>query len=345
MNGPHQLLDISWSTIAKLVLAGFGVYVIFLVREILVWVLFGLIISVLFDPMIDALTKRHIPRVVATVGLYFGVFGLFAYVIFSVTPIFLHEMEDFATRLPEYFEEKISPALRGLGVSAFQDFQSVLNAFAKDAAKSTANIFKALFVIFGGIFSTVFVISVALFLSLEDRPVERIISMLFPSRYEALALQVWAKSQRKVSGWFLSRVISSLFVFFATYAMFLVFGIETSRFSLSALAALLNFIPIVGPIIAGVLIALLIALESPWQALLVLVAFTLIQQIDGNVLEPLLARRFVGLPPSLVLISLAVGSQFWGIMGAILAIPLAGVLFEFLRDFLKKRKEESTDIL
>ena len=106
-----------------------------------------------------------------------------------------------------------------------------------------------------------------------------------------------------------------------------------------------DFIPIVGPVIAGILIALLIALESPLQALFVFLAFMLIQQIDGNVLTPLLSKRFIGLPPALVLISLAIGSQFWGVMGAILAIPLAGVLFEFLRDFLKRRKEENTVII
>jgi len=53
----------------------------------------------------------------------------------------------------------------------------------------------------------------------------------------------------------------------------------------------------------------------------------------------------LGIPPALVLIALAVGLQLWGIMGAILAIPLAGILFEFLRDFLKKRKEESTIVV
>ncbi len=345
MNGYHQLLDISWGTIVKLALAGFLVYVIFLIREILVWVLFGLIISVLFDPVIDALHKWHIPRVVSTMLVYFCIFGFLAYIVFATAPIFIHEVQEFSNRLPQYFEERISPSLQGLGVATFQDFQSFLDALTQDAAQNTGNVFKAFFVIFGGIFSTIFVISVALFLSIEDRPIERIISLLFPPKYETLALNIWEKSQRKVSGWFLSRVISSLFVLFATYVTLLIFGVEQSRFSLSTLAALLNFIPIVGPVIAGILIALLVALESPLQALFVLLAFTLIQQIDGNVLEPLLSKRFVGLPPALVLISFAIGVQFWGIMGAILAIPLAGVLYEFLRDFLKKRKEEKTVVI
>jgi len=106
------------------------------------------------------------------------------------------------------------------------------------------------------------------------------------------------------------------------------------------LAFITNFIPFIGPIIAGLIIALFTALDSWLKALFILIAFFIIQQIEGNILTPILSRRFVGLPPALVLVSLIVGAKLWGIMGAILAIPIAGVLFEFLGDFLKRRKEE-----
>lgn len=340
----HSLLDISWGTIVKLALAGFLVYVVFLIRDILVLVLFGLIISVLFDPVIDFLQKRRIPRVVSTMGVYLVLFGLVSYTIFAITPIFVQEIQEFSHRLPQYFEERISPSLAVLGVETFQDFESFVDALTKDAAQDTSNIAKALVIIFGGIFNTIFVVSVSIFLSVEDRPVEKVIGVLFPKRYEALALDLWKRSQRKVSGWFLSRVMSSTFVFSATYLTLILFGVD-SRLSLALFAGVLNFVPVVGPLLAGVVIALIVALESPLQALFVLLAFILIQQIEENVLMPLLSKRFIGLPPSLVLISLAIGAQFWGIMGAILAIPLAGIFFEFLRDFLKKRKEESTVVL
>src|SRR3989338_10472548 len=162
MNSQSQLLDISWGTIVKLALGGFLVYVVFLMRDILALVLFGLIISVLFDPVIDFLQKRRIPRVVSTLGVYLALFGLLSYTVFATTPIFVQEIQEFSHRLPQYFEERISPSLQGLGVATFQDFQSFVDAFATDASQNTANIFKVLFAIFGGIFSTIFVISVAM---------------------------------------------------------------------------------------------------------------------------------------------------------------------------------------
>jgi predicted PurR-regulated permease PerM len=344
MSGNNQLLDISWATIVKLALAGFLVYVFFLIRDILVLVLFGVIISILFDPVIDRLQKYKIPRMISTLGVYITLFAIISYTIFATTPIFAHELNEFAQRLPQYFEESISPSLQKLGVTTFQDFQSLIDAVTKNATEDSSNILKALFSIFGGIFSTLFVISVSIFLSIEDRPIERVIVLVFPKRHEALALSLYKRSQKKVSGWFLSRVISSLFVLIATYFTLILFGVH-SPFSLALFAGLLNFIPVVGPLLAGLLIALIVALESPLQALFVLLAFVLIQQIEENVLMPLLSKRFVGLPPVLVLISLAIGAHFWGIMGAILAIPLAGIFFEFLRDFLKKRKEEKTVVL
>lgn len=81
------------------------------------------------------------------------------------------------------------------------------------------------------------------------------------------------------------------------------------------------------------------------KALFVLAAFALLQQIEGNLISPLLTKKFVGLPPILVLLALAIGGKLWGILGAILVIPLAGILYEFLRDFLKKRKEEKAVVL
>ena len=114
--------------------------------------------------------------------------------------------------------------------------------------------------------------------------------------------------------------------------------------SLGLLSGDLNFIPIVGPLLTGILIGNVVALDSVLKAGFVILSLILIQQIENNILTPLLTTRFIGLPPALVLIALAIGGQLWGVMGAILAIPLAGIIFEFLKDFLKKRKEETSGV-
>ena len=126
--------------------------------------------------------------------------------------------------------------------------------------------------------------------------------------------------------------------------VFKLFKIDFS-FSLGFLAGITNFIPIIGPIVAGVVIFAMVAMTSLSKAIFVLLAFTILQQIEGNIISPILSRKFIGLPPVLVLISLAVGGKLWGIMGAILVIPLVGIIYEFLRDFLKKKKAEKPVVL
>ena len=339
----EKVLDISWNTILKIAVAALVVYLIFILKHILVWVLFGLIISILFDPVIDWLQKRRIPRAIAAVIVYTLFFGIIAFIIYGTAPFFVSEVQRFSEVFPQYFDT-ISPVLEGLGVAAFQDFQSFMEAVSGGVASLGSNVFTALFAVFGGIFSTIFVISIAIFLSIEEKSVERMLTLLFPKKHEAFALSLWARSQRKVSAWFLSRVLTSVFVGGASYLALLAFDVRYP-FSLALLAGVLNFIPIIGPLITAVLIGIVVALDSALQAVFVILAFVLIQQIEGNILTPLLTRRFIGLPPSLVLIALAVGGELWGIMGAILSIPLAGILFEFLRDFLKKRKEEKPVML
>ena len=90
---------------------------------------------------------------------------------------------------------------------------------------------------------------------------------------------------------------------------------------------------------------MVVAMTSWLKAAFFLAAFIVIQQIEGNILTPVLTKKFIGLPPALVIVSLLVGGKLWGIMGAILAIPLAGIFFEFIGDFLRRRKEEKTVIL
>lgn len=343
MNQQDRVLDISWASILKVGVAIFAFYMLFLVRDILIWFIFALIISILFNPVIDFLHKRKIPRTLSVIFVYVGTFGIISLLIFLVAPLFIFEIQNFSQILPEYFE-KISPPLKALGVQAFEDIESFLELINKSLEAMAANVLSAAFAIFGGIFSTIFILTIAVFLSLEEKGVEKTLSLLFPKKYEAYAFNLWQRSQKKVNGWFLSRILSSLFVGGASYFAFLVFN-TNYPFSMGLLAGVLNFIPIIGPIVTGFLIFILVSLDNTLRAVFVLIAFTLIQQIENNILTPILTKRFVGIPPILVLVSLVVGGKLLGLLGAILAIPLAGILFEFLRDFLKKRKEEEPVVL
>lgn len=330
-------LDISWNSIIKVVIAFLIVYLLFLIKDLLILVIFALIISVLFNPLIDFLQKRKLPRVLGAGLIYFVVFGGIGFLMYLIVRAFIPEIQQFVVSFPEYFE-KIAPSLQRLGIEAFES----LEVFARSAEEwlkgASANIFTALFSFFGGAFTAVFVFFLAFFFSLEEKGMEKAIRLFFPKRQEEMALSIWQKSQKKISGWFAARIICCIFVGLASFIALKIFKIDYAA-TLGVFAGLTNIIPYLGPIFAGLIITVLVLLEDLLKGFFILIVFVLIQQIEGNILSPVLTKRFIGLPPALVLIALIIGGTLWGFLGMILIIPLAGIVFEFIRDFLRKKKE------
>lgn len=337
-----KVLDISWETILKIAVAAVFFYILYLLRDILIWIVFALIISVLFDPAINFL-KRFIPRVLAVILIYIAVFGVIGSSIYLVAPVFIAEINQFSQDFPTYFE-KISPPLRSLGIEAFDSFEKFIKTMQDQLLGISSSVFSAIGAIFGGLFATITILTIALFLSIEESGLERVVAALSPKKYEAVVMSILARSQKKVAGWFGSKILSSIFIGFLTFLICYVLNIDYA-ISFALFAGVFNLIPIIGPIVSGVIIGMIVLAASWLKAAFFLGAFTLIQQIEGNILTPVLTRKFIGLPPVLVLVALLVGGRLWGFMGALLAIPMAGIFFEFIRDFLKKKKEEKSVVL
>lgn len=340
METTEKILDISWRTILKVSVAILIFYALFAIREILILFVFALTISVLLNPAINFLRRRKIPRSLGVVFVYVGIFGALSILIYMMIPVFAQELQRFLDFFPQYFE-RISPPLRNLGLEAFKDIETFLKALEGNLGEMAKNIFTALFAVFGGVFSTLFVIITAVFLSLEGSAVEKALVLLFPKKYEARVLDVWKRGEKKVSGWFGGRIISCIFVGVASYIAFLIFTVKYP-FTLALFAGVFNFVPYIGPLITAALLFLVVFPANPLVGIFVLITFVLIQQIENSVLTPILMKKFVGLPPVLVLLALVIGGELWGFLGAILAVPLFGILFEFLKGFLEKRRDQQT---
>lgn len=104
-----------------------------------------------------------------------------------------------------------------------------------------------------------------------------------------------------------------------------------SALTLGLLAALLEFIPFIGPIISAVPAILLAFAEGPDKAFYTLLLFILVQQIEGNLLEPMVQQRAVDLPPALLLFALVAGGLVFGGAGIVLAAPLTVVLYVMVK--------------
>ncbi len=335
----EQVLDISWETIIKVFVAIFIFYIIYLARDIALWFFFGLAISILLEPAINFLRKLRLPKLVAVVLVYLSIFGILGLLVYLTAPIFISEIKQFSQFLPDYFE-KVSPVLRQLGVDVAKSFKEFSGLLVGGLEQSSKGVLNALMALFGGLSSALFILTIAFFLSLGDRGPEKFLALVLPKRYEEQIISFFEKAQTKVAGWFGARILACLFVGAASFIVFYIFGIKYALL-LALISAILNFVPYIGPLTTAVILVIFIAVSSgSWVVVFyVLLAVTAIQAVESMLLTPLLMKKMIDLPPVLVLIALLVGAKIFGFLGMIFAVPLFGIIFEFMKEFLEKRRE------
>ncbi len=338
----EKLLDITWGTILKIAVAGLILYFLFSISQFLVWFAFAFVISILFEPAIEWLGRHRVPRLLAVTFLYLVVFGAISISIYLALPYFISEIKYFSEYFPQAFPEfftKISPFFEKIGFESFTDLETFLGYMQEKLEALGSNALSAIFAFFGGIFSAIFTITIAVFLSLERKNVEEGLRLFFPKKYENYLLNAWEKSQKRITGWFFMRIIGVIFVGVSSYVAFYFLNVEYPIF-LALIAGIFDFVPFIGPFFGAIIIFAVIFVTNPYQAIFVLVAFGFIEFIENSILLPALSRKVIKVSPIVVLTALFIGGKFWGPMGAILGVPLGAIMLDFFRDFLQKRKEE-----
>lgn len=181
-----------------------------------------------------------------------------------------------------------------------------------------------------GVADTLLVIVGGIYLAAQPELYRVGVIKLVPARGRALAAQALEASGRALRLWLLGRMVSMAVVGFLTWLGLMIIGVP-SALTLALLAALLEFVPFLGPILAAVPAILLGFAAGPDKALWVAFLFLLIQQLEGNVLEPMVQQRAVDLPPALLLFALVAGGLVFGVVGILLAAPLTVVLYVLVK--------------
>ena len=340
----EQTLDISIKTIIKIFIAVFVLYIVYLAKDVVLWFFFALIISVLLEPAINFLRWFRLPKIIAMAVIYLSIFGFLGVLIYLTAPIFIFELKQFSQYLPDYFE-KIDPILKQFGIDLAYIFDDLIKVLTNDLEKSSGGIISAVITFFGGVSSAIFILTLAFFLSLEEKGTEKVLILLTPKKYEEYIIALFERSQVKVAGWFAARIFSCFFVGVASFIIFYMFDIKYALI-LALISGVLNFVPYIGPLITSILLVVFIAVSSnSWMVMFyVLISVVAIQIIENNLLTPILMKKMINLPPVLVLISLLAGSQMLGFLGTIFAVPVFAIVYEFLKEFLEKRRGEEAQL-
>jgi predicted PurR-regulated permease PerM len=134
-------------------------------------------------------------------------------------------------------------------------------------------------------------------------------------------------------------MVLSLTVGILIYIGLAIFGVQ-HRVLLALVAAAMEIIPFFGPIIAAVPAVILGLLKSPMVGLWVIFIYTIVHQLENHLIVPNVMNRAIGLNPAVVIISLLIGGELYGIPGIILSVPIAVVLVELLKDFGHHHEEQ-----
>ncbi len=326
---------------------GAAAYALWLLRDIALLVLTAIVIASAIEPGVTFFTKYRIHRIVAVTVMYLVVFGSLFGLVYAFVPPILTETQSFLSTAPQYLDTLNLPAsLTGIPETArtmasaeqSQSIFDTLIAFQSAFADTSGGVVRVVSTFFGGIFSLLLVIVLSFYFAIQSTGVEDFIRLVTPAKQEQYTVGLWQRAQRKIGQWMQGQLLLSLISGTITYLGLVILGVPYALL-LAVIAAIMNLVPVFGSLIAGV-IATIIAFTSGGLALALMVAglFLIINQIEGNLLYPLVVNKVVGIPPLLVILALLVGGSLAGFLGVVLSIPLAAAFKEFLSDVERNKR-------
>lgn len=306
-------------------------------------VILAIIVCTVLAPIAGFLRRRaHFPSALAALISLLIFFGLIGTLVFLIAPdIAAHSRVLYL----QAFEgiQRLQLWLQGPPINMDpDDLNEAVNTVAQWLQNQAGTIAGGVFAGIGtaaGLIITLTVVLVLTFFFLKDGP--RFLPWLRATaggRPGLHATELLTRAWNTLSGFIRAQAIVSLVdAFFIGVGIWLV-GVPMA-FTLSVITFIAGFIPIVGAVVAGAL-AVLIALVSLGftEAIIVLLIVLAVQQLEGNVLSPVLQSKAMDLHPVIVLVSVTIGGGLFGLVGAFLAVPVAAmiaVVFRYMMDVMK----------
>lgn len=336
----RHITGVSTSTIIKVVAVFLGLYVLFLIRDIVLLLVISIILAAAISPLVEWLYARlRFPRGL-TVVLVYIVFISFVVLIFSLLlPKLAIEMVSLGNNIRDFQDAQF------LQSSGFHQFLSrlglsnMLQNLGLTLSGLTETIFQRTLGVFSGIFDVISVLVVSFYLVIQQDGMKEFAKSLAPAEYHDRIGRAVAKVQSRLGKWLLGQLTLMASIFLLTYIGLSILGVKYSLV-LALFAGLLEIVPYVGPILSAVPAVLVALIQSPLMALLVVALYTLIQQAENYLLVPKIIGKSIGANPLVILIALLVGFKIAGILGMLIAAPLVAVGTVILEDYDSHRKSK-----
>lgn len=341
MSSERQIIDISTWTIVRV----FGVLIAFILlymlREVVGVLLFAVVLASAMEPTIRWFQSHRIPRILGTLIIFLVAIAVLFFAVYLLIPLLAEDLQGFTLSYP-IFERQVLRELEAVGSLPFVDFirenaRGLLAQPSNYISNVSGGVVSFTSSFFGGVFSFVILVVVSFYLAAREKGIEDFIRLVVPLQYESYVVDLWLRSQRKMGQWFRAQLLLGALIGALIYIGLTILGIKYA-IVFAFIAAILELVPIVGPILAAVPAVLIAFLQSPFLALMVVILYVVVQQLESHVVVPVVMKSTIGISPIVVVISLLVGAQLAGVIGLLLAVPTAAVVVELLNDLDRKKR-------
>jgi predicted PurR-regulated permease PerM len=345
------MINISSSTIVKSLMFILLVVGLYFFWDLVLVILAAVVIASAMEPITRSLVRIKIPRILAVVMIYLG-FALFLsmFIYFFVPPV-LNEAASFLSNFPSQLElgNLLSP-VRDNGpvflkpsieeLSASLSLEQLIGDLRHTVSSISQSIFKILSAVFGGLMSLMLIVVLSFYFSVQEDGIVDFLKIITPVKHENYIIGLWRRSQFKIGRWMQGQLVLMFIVGVLVYLGLLLLDVKYALL-LAVLAALFEIIPIFGPVLSAIpAIAMGLTDGGISAGLLVAGLYIIIQQFENQLIYPLVVRQVVGVPPLLVILAILVGARMGGFLGAVLAVPIAAALREYVSDVQKYKIEE-----
>jgi predicted PurR-regulated permease PerM len=305
-------------------------------------VLVAVVLASAIEPGTLRMVKWGLPRVLSVVLMYLLGLLLVVLLFYFFIPPIVNETGEFFRALPSYLESlnlsAIDTATDGAAAQSLTDQLFQLQGVLKT---SSQGLLSAASSVFGGLVSFALIVVLSFYLAVQERGIDDFIKLVAPHRKHEYILDLWRRAQIKMGRWLQGQLLLSLIVGVLVYIGLLILGVPYALL-LALAAAVLELIPVFGSILAAVPAVALAFLDGGTTlALLVIGLYIIVNQLQGNVIYPMVVQKVLGVPPLVVILAIIAGAQLAGFLGILIAVPVAAAIQEWVSDVQKGKERLS----
>ena len=336
-------------------LGGLGVLVAIVIgaavtslATILTYVGAALFLALGIDPAVSWLQRHKLPRALAILIVLVGILGVFAGLIFAIIPVVIDQINGLIDQIPT-----ITKAFENGQVETWWnhtlpwlDYSTVLtnvqDFFTKNVSTITGGVLATVTTIASGLFGVIIVLILTLYFVASLSSIKRGLYQFVPATKRETFIDIAEQISKSVGRYVVGQVAlglcNGILSFIFLFILSLTLGLKYYAL-LAFIAFLFSLIPLVGTITGSVIITLLVWLFGGWPAVLIVAIYYLVyMQVEAYVLSPNIMNRAVKVPGVVVVIAALAGGTLLGILGALIAIPVAAAILLIVKQVVVPRQ-------